>query len=59
MFNKLKKNNGGLKELIYDNIAIFIVIVLIVVVGFSMARKTVEMGTSVNAEQDKIIEALK
>lgn len=56
---KLKQKSGGIKELLYDNIAIFIVLVLIVVVGFSMARQNIDMGNKVIEEQEKIIDVMK
>lgn len=56
---KLKQKGGGIKELLYDNIAIFIVLVLIVVVGFSMARQNIDMGNKVIEEQEKIIDVMK
>lgn len=54
LWRKLKEDKGGLKELLYDNLAIFIVLVLIVVVGFGIARKTMELGTSVIDEQESL-----
>jgi len=58
ILKKLKSNKGGFKELIYDNIGIFIVIILIVVISFSMAKKTILIGNTVSTEQDNILTEL-
>ena len=39
MLKKLKSKNGGLKELLYDNMGIFIVGILIVVTIFAFSNQ--------------------
>ena len=57
LLNKLSRKDG-FKEILYDNLSIFIIIILFVTIVFAMAAKTVEMGGSVLQKQDQILNDL-
>lgn len=52
---KLRNKTGGIKEVLYDNIGIFIVIVLIVVTLFAASKSINTRGTN-NKENMTTIE---
>ena len=54
MFRKTKNNKGGLKELLYDNMGVFIVGVLIVVTIFAVGNKLATRGVSNKNNIEKI-----
>lgn len=56
---KLQNKKGALGKLFYDNITLFITIVLIVTVGFAMAGKTQVIGQTLILIFDNLIKITK
>jgi len=59
LIKKLKSTKGGLKELLYDNMGVFIVGVLIVVTIFAVGNKLATRGANNNTNLTNIEDKIK
>lgn len=58
MKRKNLNNIGGLKELIYDNFAILVLLLLVISLLIPIALKVADMGTTMSDYKDDILQQI-